>query len=103
MSILKLCHRILLIQLGIAICGLLYRSTLYWIFPVAEGEPYGWGDMIDLGFYLSLLGIMLILIGLALVITLKKRYHQAVKINILAIVIPLGFYLMHPLVPQLMG
>jgi len=35
--------------------GVVYRKTLYWELPVAHGDPYGIGDIIDLGFALLVL------------------------------------------------
>ncbi len=32
----------------LAVSGLLFKTTLYWKIPVASGDPYGFGDVIEM-------------------------------------------------------
>jgi len=60
----------MLTALIIAVLGLIYRSTVYWIIPVVDGEPYGLGDILDFGF-----AVLLILIaGFTLLLSLIEFF-----------------------------
>jgi len=80
------------------IFALLYRSTLYWKIPVAPGDPYGLGDIIDAGFGLLVVaGSGLALIG-AVVTLVVPRYRSARNAVILAavgVVATVGYFWLH--------
>ncbi len=92
-------------SVGLAILGLLYRATLYWQIPVASGEPYGLGDVLDLGFMVLLFvvaagcaatGVWLSASGDA---AARRLAFRPVLIGILSFVI---YYFVHPAVPRLL-
>ena len=56
--------------------GWLYRATLYWRIPVAPGDPYGLGDVIELLIYLALLGSSASILGIALVFMLVPTFRR---------------------------
>lgn len=91
-------------QLGLAGGGLLFRGTLYHRLPVAAGDPYGLGDIIELLIYFVLIGTSLCTLLLALVVIARPAWRDRLCITILlgAALLPLPvYYLLHAHVPRL--
>ncbi len=86
----------------LALTGLVFRATLYWRLPVAPGEPVGIADVLELFGYLLILALSALSIILALVVALRRRYATAIRVSMIAVLTPLAFYLLHPLVPRLL-
>lgn len=92
------------VQLGLMAGGLIYRSTLYHHLPVARGEPYGVGDVLDLLIYFALLGTSALTLGTALVLAAVPRWRSraAIIALILAGLLPLPIYvLLHARLPRI--
>src|SRR5688500_9246518 len=56
------------LQAGLVAAGLVFRATLYARLPVAPGEPYGIGDVIELLLYYAVLGGSAIAVCMAAVV-----------------------------------
>lgn len=89
----------------LAISGLIYRSTVYWTFPVVEGEPYGFGDVLDFGFFF-ILALCVFFTFVAALIQLgfgpsdsKPHSLKAVAVGIMSFVI---YYNVHSIMPRLL-
>jgi hypothetical protein len=90
--------------LGLAVLALLFRATVYWQLPAGSGEPYGTGDVIDLGLALLLFlacgfcaicGVAISMLG----DKADKRFaFQAFFIGVVSF---LAYDLLHPYVPRL--
>ncbi len=86
------------LQLGLVSGGLLFRGTLYHRLPVAPGEPYGLGDIIELLFYFTLIGTSLCTLLAALVCIARSAWRDRIGITVLlgATLLPLpAYYLVH--------
>jgi hypothetical protein len=89
----------------IALLGLVFRSTLYWLFPVVDGEPYGLGDILDFGFFLLLVlvSVLTLIASLIQLIVWRSIY---LKPSIKAIVTSIGsmviYYNIHAFIPRLL-
>jgi hypothetical protein len=56
MRVQKLAVALVAIQCSLVFGGLVYRATVYESIPVAPGDPYGLGDVLELLLYFVLLG-----------------------------------------------
>jgi hypothetical protein len=55
--VVRLLTRLLVgLQIFLLAVSLLYRMTVYWMIPVAAGDPYDLGDVIELLLYFCMLG-----------------------------------------------
>ncbi len=92
------------VSVAIAIIGLLYRSTVYWLIPVAPGEPYGFGDVLDFGFAVILIfsvGLTVIISLLLMVLWKRKNKKTALNIWVVSVVATVVYYLLYPILPRL--
>ncbi len=85
----------------IAMFGFLFRATLYWQIPVASGEPAGFGDVIELLIYLSILGVAGFVLVMSIIVAMFKDYASALKGLFVGVVTPVAYYLLHSFVPRL--
>ncbi len=93
------------LPIAITFIGLVFRSTLYWSFSVAQGEPYGSGDIIEM--LLALLLILSSFLGLIytlilLLVPKYRHYFRALKLAVICISSPICYYFLHALMPKLM-
>jgi len=93
-------------SLFLAITGLLFRATLYWTYPAAEADKFGTGDLIDFIFVSVLFLVVALTFGLSIVLNMKQE-HPNVPENIKSISISvfsfLGYYFIHPYVPNVLS
>jgi len=90
--------------LVIMVLAFIFRATLYWSFSVADGEPKGGGDVIEIILFLLLLGTcFLSILYAALLVVVPKLRNKSYSINLLiiGILVPLAFWFVHPLIPKL--
>ena len=90
--------------LVILVLAFAFRATLYWSIPVADGEPKGGGDIIEILLFLLLISscILSILFSALLAVIPKIRNNTySVKLLIIGVVIPLVFWVIHPFIPRL--
>ena len=88
-----------------ALGALLFRATLYWVIPVAEGEPYGLGDLIDFGFSLALFILCVICAAAGVWLSFRKDpddHRLAFRPVLIGIVSFVTYYFLHPHVPKLL-
>lgn len=89
---------------GLAIFGLVFRATFYWMIPVTPGEPAGLADMIELlifyGVLLTALAAMMLGV-LLLMVPDWRNVRLATSVLVTSLVIPPMFYVLHALVPRL--
>ena len=88
----------------ILVLALLFRATLYWSIPVADGEPKGGGDILEVLLFLILLGscLLSILFSAFIAVVPKIRNHTySMKLLLIGIVVPLVYWFIHPWVPRL--
>jgi len=81
-----------------------FRATFYWSIPVADGEPKGGGDVIEILLFLLLIGscILSILFSALLAVIPKIRNNTySLKLLIIGVLIPLVFWVIHPFIPRL--
>ncbi|MEM7254010.1 MAG: hypothetical protein AAF493_21535 [Pseudomonadota bacterium] len=94
-----------IITIVLAVGALIYRATVYWKIPVAPGEPYGLGDLIDFG-----LGLLVFLIacicaacGVGISMTappdIKPQAYRPLFIGMGSFLL---YYFLHPHVPRLL-
>ena len=89
----------------LASLALLFRATLYWLIPVAEGEPYGLGDILEFGLMILLFVVGGLCAGLGVVLSAKgdgveqRLAFRPVLVGICSFVI---YYLVYPYVPRLL-
>lgn len=91
-------------QLLLVLGGWLFRATLYWTIPVAPGEPYGLGDVLEWLIGITLVGTSVIAIGLAALFAAIRRLRDWRAVAMLGLSGALAFpitILVHPHVPQL--
>jgi len=91
--------------LVLALGALLFRATLYWVIPVAEGEPYGLGNLIDFALAMALfvLGVTCAAAGVWLSFRKDPDDHRlAFRPVLVGIVSFVGYYFLHPHVPKLL-
>lgn len=90
------------LQALLVVGGWLYRATLYHRIPVARGDPYGLGDLIDLGFFFLLLATSTLAVAGAILCAAvpSLRNWKAVAVLAAAGVLATPIYrAVHPLLP----
>ena len=90
--------------LVIMVLAFIFRATLYWTFSVADGEPKGGGDIIELILFLLLLGtcfLSILYAGLIAVIPKLRNSSYSLNLLIIGIFVPLAFWFIQPLIPRL--
>ena len=90
-----------IILVCLALLGLLFRAALYWRMPIEAGEPIGLGDVIELLFYYAILAFSGLTLLFSMLLIWLQKYVDAIRFALIAINIPLAFYLLHSLVPRL--
>ncbi len=102
-QIFSICTAILCVALSCA--GLLFRATIYWTIPIAEGDPYGFADILEVFIYFG----VVMLSGLTILCSLVLCFVppcKDVKLGIKIFIAGLGSlaaYLgLHQYVPKLM-
>lgn len=89
----------------LALGGLAYRSTYYWVIPVAPGDPYGVGDVLGLivGMSLVVVSGSCVILGLGLLAFpgLNGRRHGFISI-LVAVASFFGYYYLHGRLPRLL-
>lgn len=93
------------LAVSLAILGVVYRATYYWKIPVAPGEPYGVGDVIDFFFAVLVLmaaGTCLALGFVLLVFPRLQGRRQAVRAILVGVGSVVGYYVLHGIVPRLL-
>ena len=69
MRVQKLAWALVAIQCALVCGGLVYRATVYESIPVAPGDPYGLGDVLELLLYFILIGSSALTLLTALVLS----------------------------------
>jgi hypothetical protein len=101
----KLAASLEIAVLVLAVAALVFRATLYWQLPAADGEPYGTGDVLDLALALVLFVVcsLCAVTGVAISILgdrADKRFaYQAFFIGVLSFV---AYDWLYPHVPRLL-
>lgn len=93
-----------IIPIVILTLAFIFRATLYWSVPVADGEPIGGGDIIEVLFFLLLLGSCLLSIlysALLAAVPKVRNISYSIKLLLIGVGTPLMFLLLHPLIPRL--
>jgi len=88
----------------IMVLAFIFRATLYWSFSVADGEPKGGGDVIEIILFLLLLGsCFLSVLYAALLAFVPKLRNKSYSFNLLiiGIFVPLVFWFIYPFIPRL--
>lgn len=88
-----------------AIAALLYRATVYWTIPVANGDPYGVGDIIDFGFAMVLFLVCAACAATGVLLSFRHDSddHKLAFRPVLVGILSFGtYFLLHPRVPQLL-
>jgi len=88
----------------LAFLGLLYRATVYWKIPVSPGDPYGFGDVIELFWFVALLllaGITLMFSAVIAFVPQLRNPRLAFMLFLAAVLSPTAYYIIHPFVPRL--
>jgi len=90
----KLAIALVAIQCTLVCGGLLYRATVYESIPVAPGDPYGLGDVLELLLYFILIGssALTLLTALVLSVVPSLRNWRAVAALIGAGLLALPVY-----------
>lgn len=86
----------------LALAGLVFRSTVYWVIPVAPDEPAGLGEVIELLIYFAILGLAGFTVLLSLAMVLLKNYEYAIKVFMVSVITPVAYYFLHSFLPRLM-
>lgn len=90
---------------ALAILALVFRATLYWLIPVAEGEPYGLGDVLDFGLMILLFLVSSVCASFGVLLSIRgdgleqRLAFRPVLVGICSFVV---YYLVHPQVPRLL-
>lgn len=94
MRVQRLAVALVAIQCSLVFGGLLYRATVYESIPVAPGDPYGLGDVLELLLYFVLLGssALTLLTALLLSVVPSLRNWRAVAALIGAGLLALPVY-----------
>ena len=101
----KLINTSLLFAGVIALISLAFRSTLYWAFTVADGEPYGGGDAIEMLFFSLILlscAVVIILSFIRLGFWFRLSKAHCAKSILASISIGVLYFNLHGLMPRLM-
>lgn len=89
------------VLVALAVAGLVFRATLYWRLPVNPNEAYGVADVLELLVFGVMLSLSAVSTVLALILGVMRRYRVAIRVFVIAVITPMVFYLLHPLVPKL--
>lgn len=110
MSMPKLIQRlamgVAIMTVGLAVFGLIFRATFYWMIPVSPGDPASLADIIDLLiFYGVLLSafVAMVLAVLLLMVPDWRNTRLAISVLVTSLVVPPMYYVLHDLVPRLVG
>jgi len=102
-------HRLAQVLAGfvivLAFLGLLYRATVYWKIPVSAGDPYGFGDVIELFWFVAILllaGVTLMFSAVIAFVPQIRNARLAFMLFLAAILSPTAYYIIHPFVPRLL-
>jgi hypothetical protein len=93
-----------LIPIVILTLAFIFGATFYWSIPVADGEPKGGGDIIEVLLFFLLLGscLLSILFSVLLAVVPKIRNNSyAIKLFLIGVGTPLIYLLVHPLIQRL--
>ena len=93
-----------IIPLVVLTLAFIFRATFYWLIPVANGEPKGGGDIIEVLLFILLLGscLLSVLFSALLAAVPKIRNNSyAIQLLLIGVGTPLIYLLVHPLVPRL--
>lgn len=88
----------------ILVLAFLFRATLYWSIPVADGEPKGGGDVLELLLFMLLLGSCLLCLLFSCVMAVFPKIRNktdSIKLLVIGLGVPLVFWFLHPLIPRL--
>jgi hypothetical protein len=80
-----------------AFSGIVYKSQIYGQIPVAEGDPYGLGDIIGLLFAFSVASLWLLSIITALILSImyfKANWLFSIKTSAYSTVGLMGYFYM---------
>jgi len=89
----------------LAVVGLAYRATVYWLLPPAAGEPYGVGDIVDfaLGMLIFLAGGLCAAAAVGASVSGDgSEQHLVFRPAVIGITSFVVYYFLHPHVPRLM-
>lgn len=104
-SVKKLSVALEITAVALALLALWFRATWYWLIPVAEGAPYGLGDILDFALMALLFIVGACCAGLGVMLSargndLEQRLaFRPVLVGICSFVI---YYFVHPHVPRLL-
>ena len=93
-------------SISLVFIALLFRSTIYWLIPVAKGEPYGFGDVLE--FYIAALLLFTVIVTVIsgviyLAIYRKNGFTKQVSTSVIFSVLTIAVYMfLHPLAPKLL-
>ena len=88
----------------VLVMALVFRATLYWTIPVADGEPKGGGEILEVLLFLGLLttSALAVLVAILLaVVPAIREARLAVRLGLVALFSPVAYWVLHPLVPRL--
>lgn len=88
----------------LVIVALIFRATLHWWLPVAPGESYGGGDVIELLLFAGILLVATItmIIGLLLMIVPAWREMRlGIAVLIISLLSPPMYFMLHNMMPKL--
>ena len=90
----------------VALVALVFRSTWYWKIPVAPGEPYGVGDLIDFGLGLATFVICSACAASAVLLITMTPTKDRTSAPYRAMFVGMGafllYYFLHPHMPRLL-
>ena len=104
----KLMHRLTMaaaiIAVALAIFGLVFRATFYWMIPVPPAEPAGLGDLIELLIFYGVFAAAFVAMLLAVMLLLVPQWRQfrfAISALVVSLVTPPMYFILHGLMPRL--
>lgn len=93
-----------IIAVSLAVFGLIFRATFYWMIPVSPGQPTGLADLIELLIFYGVLAaafVAMLLAVLLLMVPAWRNLRLAISVLVTSLVTPPMFYVLHGLVSRL--
>ena len=83
------------LPLLISALGVVYRHTLYHRIPVAKGDPYGLGDIIDGLFFLVMFTTASVVVLAAIIAFVKSQTRAGALLTACAVLAYVGYQALH--------
>jgi len=104
MVVRRIYKTLVVIPVVLLLVALLFRATLYWSIPVADDEPYGGGDILEIILFLLIilfsLAAALYATILAVVPKLREKKY-ILRLLLVGALVPMLYFILHPLMPKL--